>query len=382
MSCNLLLRNFIIMAQLFIYPCSNKLFHRLLVLGFLFAGLTVKGFSSTISGGNPTGLSLANNAPQGSETNIQAVSPQGEIPYILIDLNGNVMNSFQAAVGSSDTLYYYIEGFNFSVGETIVLTVNDPSGSFTISFSSDSGYGSSLTMITNTHGYFFEAVWVKYQPTGEGVHAASIDHSSMVSETVTLNVEGTTPVSLPVTWLSFTARLEKEAFEMNWVTAAEKNNSHYEVEMMLDPAIGFEQIGKVDSKATNSTTAIRYAFRHSYSGVTGTYYFRLKQLDVDGAFTYSKTIAIQISAKGGIKLKVAPNPITHSSQLCMIAPETAVLKIIILDINGIVVHKQLHNTVKGENCISLSLDNKLPSGIYFLTAESKFGVNQHKLIKK
>lgn len=369
------------MAQLFTYTCSNKLFHHLLVLCFLFAGLTVKGYQSSISSCSPTGLSLANTALQGSETNIKTISLLGGTPYILIDVNGNDMTAFQAAVGSSDTLYYYIEGFNFSEGEIIVLKVNDPLGSFTISFSSDSGYSSSQTMITNTHGYFFEAVWVKFEPTGEGTHTGSIAHSSMVSETVTLNVEGTVPVAMPVTWLSFTARIEKEAIEMNWITAAEKNNSHFEVEMMLDPATGFEQIGKVDSKASNSTSAIGYAFRHSYSGVAGTYYFRLKQLDVDGSFTYSKTIAIHISATAGIKLKVAPNPITHSSQLCVIAPETAVLKIIVSDIDGIAVYKQLHDISKGENCISLSLDDTLSAGIYILSAESKYGVNRLKLIK-
>lgn len=106
---------------------------------------------------------------------------------------------------------------------------------------------------------------------------------------------------MPVDLVSFEGRNTSEGNRLTWKTASEIQNKGFEIERSED-AVVFEKIGFVEGNA-DSKVANTYSF-HDPQPAAVTYY-RLKQLDFDGAFEYSKIIAVR-DAKSMVK--VYPNP--------------------------------------------------------------------------
>jgi hypothetical protein len=100
----------------------------------------------------------------------------------------------------------------------------------------------------------------------------------------------TTAGSLPVKLLSFDAKRQKTATALEWQTASEVNSDRFEIQRSTDNK-EFETIGSVKA-ATFSTSTRAYAFSDIAPVTAATNYYRLKQLDRDGSFTYSRTVSI------------------------------------------------------------------------------------------
>ncbi|MFH1003893.1 MAG: T9SS type A sorting domain-containing protein [Bacteroidota bacterium] len=112
---------------------------------------------------------------------------------------------------------------------------------------------------------------------------------------------------LPIELLSFTAQLNGTQVALKWVTASEMNNDYFTIERAITPSPngeGWSEIGTVKGTG-NSNTILNYVFydKHPY---TGTSYYRLKQTDYDGKFTYSQIVAVHIGTIDIIS--IYPNP--------------------------------------------------------------------------
>lgn len=102
-------------------------------------------------------------------------------------------------------------------------------------------------------------------------------------------------VDLPVELLYFTAKLkDRNIGVLNWATGSELNNAGYEIEHALPTAEipVFEQIGYVDGAGT---TTIQQFYNYEVPRlVPGVHYFRLKQVDFDGSYTYTEIRALRV----------------------------------------------------------------------------------------
>lgn len=116
-----------------------------------------------------------------------------------------------------------------------------------------------------------------------------------------LNIGG--PVSKHITistgieYASLTASATEKAVFINWVTASEQNNSHFEVERSLDMKI-FKTVAMVlDGFAATGTTGKTYKFKEDAGAVRNgkTVYYRLKQIDTDNKVHYSTVMAVQMN---------------------------------------------------------------------------------------
>ncbi len=115
--------------------------------------------------------------------------------------------------------------------------------------------------------------------------------------------------TLPVELVSFTGSIEGEAIVLNWSTATEINNSHFEIEKSLD-GVEFTQIGTVDGNG-NYSGLIEYQFTDFDISHTHNYY-RLKQVDFDGAYEYHPIIHVHVAnTNTDIELNVFPNPVSN-----------------------------------------------------------------------
>ncbi len=172
--------------------------------------------------------------------------------------------------------------------------------------------------------------------------------------------------ALPVELLSFTGKNTEEGSLLTWQTASETQNKGFDIERSNDGS-RFEKIGFV---ASNGTTLITqsYTFEDNTSK-KGISYYRLKQLDVDGGFEYSKIVTITQNGKNDVS--VFPNP--SNGVFTIIGLEDVKDETYTLMNN---VGKTLSMTVQNNNQLDMSA---FPSGVYYLRVQSSGQVM--KLVK-
>jgi hypothetical protein len=112
-------------------------------------------------------------------------------------------------------------------------------------------------------------------------------------------------VGLPVTWAGFDASVQRDYTELIWHTASEQNTSHFEVEASIDGK-NFKTISENIAAAGNNASLLSYSFRDM--DLAPIKYYRLKQVDIEGTFEYSKIIVAKRSEgeKQGFDITVYP----------------------------------------------------------------------------
>ena len=122
--------------------------------------------------------------------------------------------------------------------------------------------------------------------------------------------------ALPIKLLRFTAVLQNKQVNLSWQTATEQDNALFLLEHSTD-GIQFTQIGSVPG-AGNSQTILSYQFWDT-KPTPGINYYRLKQVDYNGQYTYSPVITVQFDGPGGFHL--FPVPVKDHLQLQLDAPD-------------------------------------------------------------
>ncbi len=170
-------------------------------------------------------------------------------------------------------------------------------------------------------------------------------------------VESATP--LPVELHAFRAQKVKEVAKLNWYTSAEINNDFFAVERSND-GFNFEEIGIVEGQGNAFTT-------HSYDFVdnrptAGVNYYRLKQVDWDGSFDYSKVIPLAFE-NSRTNLSIVPNPFKDMVTLSLEETSNKNTQIEVFNLLG----QRVHADVFGRDQLSKNIDlSALDQGTYML----------------
>ncbi|GGH28696.1 T9SS type A sorting domain-containing protein [Dyadobacter endophyticus] len=106
---------------------------------------------------------------------------------------------------------------------------------------------------------------------------------------------------LPVQLADFKAKKEEHAVKLTWITAEEINSRNFEIQHSADSKI-WRKVGSVDASG-ESKQRLDYAFIHQ-SPEAGDNYYRLKMIDADETFSYSKINHVRLADIAG----VYPNP--------------------------------------------------------------------------
>ncbi len=166
------------------------------------------------------------------------------------------------------------------------------------------------------------------------------------------------PAPLPVEMTYFTARADEQHSLLEWATASEENNSHFEVEHGTD-GIRFSSIGLVDGNGY-SAVVHNYQFIHR-TPQFGTNYYRLKQVDFDGTESYSDIKNVSIQPNNG-SVTLYPTVTKDFLQLDFDWGMSEDVNIQIYDLSGSLV-KTLTLTVDSNKQLDVS---HLGEGQYFI----------------
>lgn len=177
----------------------------------------------------------------------------------------------------------------------------------------------------------------------------------------------TTP--LPIELVEFTATPnENQTVFLDWITQSEINNDYFVVERSRN-GLDWEELFYVPA-AGNSSTTLNYSELDN-SPYMGTSYYRLRQTDFDGTFTYSNIESVNFA---GVEIvTIFPNPGNGNFNLIINSTLEGTAKIKAYDKLGRVVYNQETELEKGFNEMHESISN-LSTGIYTLRVEMQDGM--------
>jgi hypothetical protein len=139
---------------------------------------------------------------------------------------------------------------------------------------------------------------------------------------------------LPVELVAFSGRAEGPENVLDWTTATESNSAAFEVQRSGD-AVTFTTIGSLPA-AGQSIVLNAYTFRDG-EPPSGTSYYRLNMLDIDGTGELSPTIAIE----RGLITALFPNPADDEVLIALNGADGASAVLIIDDLGRMLLHRDL-----------------------------------------
>jgi len=269
--------------------------------------------------------------------------------------------------------WYTVEGFDS--GDDIFTTISTTSG----------GEVCNKQIVDGMNGGGVDVEWT------QGCFIVSVVPNDVVTLTITIDQNGddfggidnvsiceTTGspsclFDLPVDLILFNAVESNNTTNLSWTTASELNNSHFNIEHSID-GTNFRTIGEVIG---NGTTQLKqeYSYTHA-TPMNGANYYRLKQVDFDGAFEYSHIEVVEIERAG----KVIINP---SAAIAEITVQLAELS---NENNEIGIYDMMGRTVLMSN-FDVTLDTKtidisnLQKGYYVVRIQSGNEVFTERFMK-
>jgi len=169
---------------------------------------------------------------------------------------------------------------------------------------------------------------------------------------------------LPIQLMSFTAELFNSNVYLNWTTSFELNNHHFELEKSVDGR-NFSSFAKVIAAGNATGTSHQYNYIDIKPLESGVLYYRLKQVNNDGSFTYSKTILINKGNLSNILVSAYPNPTSGPVHIRFVSDKAAKATLMVTDMKGHVVITKEILTLKGLNEFTQDF-SRLAQGTYYV----------------
>jgi hypothetical protein len=195
-----------------------------------------------------------------------------------------------------------------------------------------------------------------------------------------LGTRNKTASPLPIELISFEAAPGDRFVLLKWNTGSELNNETFDVERSSD-GVHFYTIKSIPGSG-NSSVELQYQIRDN-APLTGLAYYRLKQIDYDGKYTYSQVISVSFP-KAHHEMQLYPNPYTRGNgALEIILPQNQNLTLTLFDNMSREIFSKRHlifDTRSSGIRFNLSELN-LSSGLYLIVATFDDGsIFRRKLI--
>ncbi|MEO1479770.1 MAG: T9SS type A sorting domain-containing protein [Bacteroidota bacterium] len=226
--------------------------------------------------------------------------------------------------------------------------------------------------VTGIQQYFYNDVLI-YTTNPLPTLATSIDQVIFLSDNFHIGDVGDLDdlyygllANIPVELTSFNAVMDGESVVLDWQTASETINAGFEVQMRDGNSGEFQTLDFVEGAGT-TTEAQTYSFRVADLRA-GTYTFRLKQVDFDGAFEYSPEVEASVAVLQTHDLsEVYPNPFARRATLDLAVREAQDVRVEVFNLMGQRVATLLDGAMEANVSTEVALDaSDLPGGLYLV----------------
>lgn len=335
--------------------------------------LSISGWSATFTG---TPTYNGENTGSSNSGGVYSYGTSGSTERALGALRSGTPGNISFTVSFTNNTGFTISGFTISYdfeqwrySNTSGFTVTQ-TGLGSTSLSDLDGYG----VASGTNGT------VTVTPTSLTLSALEILDGSTFSITfTTTDVSGAdngiaidnfmlSSIVLPVEFLSFDVSKKDRSSYISFITASETNNDYFTIERSTDGR-DFEAIGEIKG-AGNSTEQISYTFIDE-NPLSGVNYYRIKQTDFDGKYSYSDVKAVNHASN--ISTWVTPK---NTSGSITVETDLDNYELTVYSSMGQMVEK--YSAYSGKQTIDIS---ELPNGIYYFVVHSTTSQETIKVVK-
>lgn len=183
--------------------------------------------------------------------------------------------------------------------------------------------------------------------------------------------------SLPLEWLGFAAHWQDQQVYLRWETQNEVNTDFFEIERKIDLSNNFHPIGNKEAKGNYSGIS-----SYQYQDVIprgleegALMYYRIRQVDMDGQFSYSKTIELSFSSSTAT-LSVFPNPANEQVSIDVKGANGTQTMVRIIDMLGKIKYSQV---LPEQGHLNLDV-SQWPRGIYIVQLEDEQSIRASRLV--
>lgn len=174
-------------------------------------------------------------------------------------------------------------------------------------------------------------------------------------------VSGSSIIPLPLTLGEFSGKATKAGNQLHWTTTMEENTAYFEIQREGIDSV-FSDLAKMPA-AGNSNQLLPYDYLDA--SAIGAYAYRLKMVDLDGKFTYSRIVMVG-SAVDALTIKVLPNPAYQPLSLTVNSPAATGAVLMLTDMRGKKLLEKHVSLQKGNNSIDPAILASLPQGMYLI----------------
>lgn len=241
---------------------------------------------------------LADGSSEGSEFQVSQTTAGSQVePFISATIDG----SFRASWISFDG--------NYAMPEVYVRELKaDESGTETKISSVQNGNQISLKFAQSQNSKDLVAVW----QDGLNASSSSKDGSDFAVVSKSFDVFEADEGLFPVEYLSFSGKARKNGIELSWETAMEQNNMGFEIQRYKQEYQSFVNIDWVASKG-DTERGHSYLILDPDVRPGNIYTYRLKQMDQDGAYSYSSQLSVRFRGENERNLLLYPNPLLEDN---------------------------------------------------------------------
>ncbi|MEL6559411.1 MAG: T9SS type A sorting domain-containing protein [Bacteroidota bacterium] len=190
------------------------------------------------------------------------------------------------------------------------------------------------------------------------------------------NVVDGTDIPLPLDFLGLTGEYTDGSVVLTWITANEVDNDRFDIERSFD-GVNFEVIGN-DQPLNNINQTNTYSFVDNKPQF-GTNYYRIRQVDFDGASTTSELIVV-FAEKIAAEFILYPNPATDVLNVKTNFSSPA-MEIEIVSLSGQRMHTKRYTQDASAEEIKIDV-SQYPAGVYYIGLKTDGAVHQFKLVKQ
>lgn len=173
----------------------------------------------------------------------------------------------------------------------------------------------------------------------------------------------------PVTFTTISAKVKGNGVIVEWGTSQEANNDHFEIERSADGNTGWQTLTTV--KGAGFSQVPRNYNVYDDKPFAGFNYYRIKQVDIDGKYDYSKTVNARIEGLS-TNVRITGNPFRNNFSVTFSGMAQEV-NARLVDMTGKQIAREVWNLSGGETTKQFGNISGLQNGIYILTIQNKSG---------
>lgn len=243
---------------------------------------------------------------------------------------------------------------------SLLWTPSDNTDNYTVEIATDNGFSNIVQSASGLTTNEYDATQLDDNTTYfwrvTSTNVCGIEMSEVFEFSVKTGI-------VPVELISFQGKLQEQAIHLYWETGSETNNAGFEIQRRQeDRDQEFQSIGWVDAL---SATGAKYSFTDTQVTEGASYYYRLRQIDLDQRFELSNTIQITVPGDQPGMI-IYPNPVNASFIIDLSTPaayRTDVMNFFITDLTGRIV-KQIQLTPDGPFSSHEIQTSDLSPGVY------------------